>query len=119
MDKAGYLIAVASSDGIVVNTHFGRAKDFYIYQVDDFDEIHLREKREVAPVCEGGNHNEERLKETLSKLSDCQYLLVSRIGDGAVTMAESMEIESYEIPGVITESVEQLIKYIKIKKLFA
>ena len=31
MDKEEYKIAVASSDGIVVNNHFGRAKDFYIY----------------------------------------------------------------------------------------
>lgn len=29
MDKEEYKIAVASSDGIVVNNHFGRAKDFY------------------------------------------------------------------------------------------
>ncbi len=118
MDKEEYKIAVASSDGIVVNNHFGRAKDFYIYQIDDKEEIHFLEKRSVTPVCERGNHDDEKLKTNLEKLRDCKYLLVSKIGRGAADMAEGFGIESYEIPGIIEESIEQLIKYIKIKKLF-
>ena len=61
MDKQKVLVAIASSDGIVVNSHFGKTDKFYIYE-----------------VCE----------------------------------------EPYEIPGEIRESIEQLIKYIKIKNLF-
>ncbi len=118
MDKKVYKIAVASSDGIVVNSHFGRAKDFYIYQRDDKEQIHFLEKRSVTPVCEGGTHNDEKLRTNLEKLCDCKYLLVSRIGNGAANMAAEFGIESYEIPGIIEESIEQLIKYIKIKKLF-
>ena len=118
MDKKEYKIAVASSDGIVVNNHFGRAKEFYIYQIDDKEQIHFLEKRKVTSVCEGGNHDNERLKTNLEKLGDCKYLLVSRIGSGAASVAESLGIESYEISGMIEESIEQLIQYIKIKKLF-
>lgn len=118
MDKEEYKIAVASSDGIVVNSHFGRAKDFYIYQIDDKEQIYFLEKRSVTPVCEGGTHENERLKINVEKLEDCTYLLVSRIGNRAVDMAASFGIESYEIPGIIEKSIEQLIKYIKIKKLF-
>ena len=118
MDKEEYKIAVASSDGIVVNTHFGRAKDFYIYHIDDEEQMHFLEKRSVTPVCEGGDHDNEKLKVNLEKLMDCKYLLVSRIGSGAADMAAACGIESYEIPGIIEESVEQLIKYMKIKKLF-
>ena len=33
MDEKDYRIAVASSDGIVVNNHFGRARAFYIYEL--------------------------------------------------------------------------------------
>ncbi len=117
MDKEEYKIAVATSDGIVVNTHFGRAKDFYIYHIDE-EQMHFLEKRSVTPVCEGGNHDNEKLKANLEKLWDCKYLLVSRIGSGAADMAKCFGIESYEIPGIIEESVEQLIKYIKIKKIF-
>lgn len=118
MDKEGYKIAVASSDGIVVNNHFGRAKDFYIYQIDNKEQMRFLEKRSVIPVCEGGNHDDEKLRANLEKLGDCKYLLVSRIGSGAADMAAGFGIESYEIPGIIGESIEQLIKYIKVKKLF-
>lgn len=117
MDKEDR-IAVASSDGIVVNSHFGRAKEFYIYLVDQDEQISFLEKRAVVPVCDRGNHDQERLSENLQKIKDCNYLLVSRIGDEAERIAKEYGIDSYEIPGVITESIEQLIKYTKIKKLF-
>lgn len=34
-------VAVASSDGIVVNSHFGRARDFYIYEVSENEDTVL------------------------------------------------------------------------------
>jgi predicted Fe-Mo cluster-binding NifX family protein len=113
-----YRVAVASSDGIVVNSHFGRAGKFYIYQISEDEELHLIEERKVVPVCEGGNHNDERLNENLDRLKDCDFILVSRIGDGAAYEANKRGIDSYEIPGVIEESILQLLKYIKLKKLF-
>lgn len=33
-------------------------------------------------------------------------------------MAESLGIEAYELPGIIEESINQLIKYVKIQNLF-
>jgi predicted Fe-Mo cluster-binding NifX family protein len=116
MDKERCLIAAASSDGIVVNQHFGRASAFYIYESAD-GIAEFVEKREVVPVCEGGNHDEIRLLENLKKFSDCKYLLVSKIGDGAAAVAESLGIACYEIPGVIEESIEKMQNYEKIKEL--
>lgn len=116
-DQEEIKIAVASSDGIVVNNHFGRAKTFYIYKVKE-DDQELLEKRELEPVCEMGNHDDNRLLENIQKLIDCDYLLVSRIGDGARAAALNAGIEAYEIPGIIEKSIEQLINYIKIQNLF-
>ena len=116
MDKQKVLVAIASSDGIVVNSHFGKTDKFYIYEVCE-DNISFIEIREVEHVCNGGNHDEDKLEKNMQRISDCKYLLVSRIGNGAVTVAESYDIEPYEIPGEIRESIEQLIKYIKIKNL--
>ena len=118
MDKGVYKIAVASSDGIVVNKHFGKAELFSIYEADDEGNIRLLETRSMKAVCESGNHDESRLRENLSQLSDCSYLLVSRIGNEASLIAESMGINAYEIPGIIQDSVNKLIQYIKIQKLF-
>jgi len=119
MAEKRYLVAAASSDGIVVNRHFGKAECFYIYEVDEEEGIRFIEKREVVPVCDGGNHDESRLKENVSKFADCSYLLVSRIGNGATAAVESMGIDPMELPGVIEESIHQLITYRKIQRLFA
>ena len=117
MGKKTEKIAVASSDGIVVNRHFGHADKFYIYETED-DDIRLLETRRVEPVCQGGNHDEKRLGENMDKIQDCTYLLVSKIGYGAVAAAEERGIMPYEIQGIIEESVQQLLNYIKIEKLF-
>ena len=47
-----YKIAVASSDGINVNVHFGAAESFLIYTVDDAGSFALSEKREVPEDVE-------------------------------------------------------------------
>ena len=116
MDEKKNLVAVASSDGIVVNQHFGRAGTFFIYEVSE-TEIKQQEVREVTPVCMGGNHEEERLKKNVEKISDCRYLLVSRIGNQAAHIAEGYGIQSFEIPGMIPESIDQMMKYKKIQEL--
>lgn len=111
-------IAVASTDGKVVNQHFGRANKFYILETDeDTAEFKLSEERNAVPVCHGGDHEENQMKQAVSNLSDCQYVLVSRIGMRARNELETLGIEVYEIPGVIDEAVDKLIRYIKIQKL--
>lgn len=117
MVKETEKIAVASSDGIVVNRHFGHTDKFYIYEIAD-DDVKLLGTRKVEPVCQGGNHDDRRLGENIDKIGDCKYLLVSKIGYGATKVAEQRGIIPYEIPGVIEESIQQLLNYIKIKKLF-
>lgn len=118
MDKGSYKIAVASSDGIVVNNHFGRASKFYIYQASLDGDITFIEQRNVSPVCEMGNHDDGRLNENLDEFTDCEYILVSKIGDGAAFAARQKGIESYEIPGIISESIHKMIQYVKLQKLF-
>lgn len=117
MDNKNISIAVASSDGIVVNKHFGRASKLYIYIISG-EELKLLEMREVTPVCNGGNHDDIQLEENMKIIADCDYLLVARIGNGAVQAAAKYNIDAYEIPGIIEESIDQLIRYIKIKELF-
>ena len=118
MDKESYRVAAASSDGIVVNSHFGKAGSFHIYEVDDSGNIEYLEERILEPVCNGGNHVESRLRENLEKLKDCRYLLVSRIGGGAAAAAEDAGIIPMELAGLIEDSIEELIKYRKLQSLF-
>ena len=112
-----YLIAVASSDGIVVNNHFGHAAKFYVFEFSE-GRIELKEIREVNPVCHTGEHDDDRLNENAERFSDCDFVLASKIGDGARAVLESKGIACYEIPGIITGSIDKLIRYEKVNKLF-
>lgn len=107
-----------SSDGIVVNQHFGRASLFGIFNVLQDNTIQLTETREVVPLCEAGEHESKRMLESVKRLSDCKYVLVSRIGQSAVSVLEQEGIIPIELPGIIEESVQKLITYEEIQNLF-
>jgi len=74
-------VAVVSSDGKVINQHFGKASRFYIFEVDG-DKIQFLEVRETIPVCGSAEdgHADEILNRAISLISDCEVLLCSRIG---------------------------------------
>ena len=113
-----YRIAIASNDGIVVNEHFGKAKVFHIAEADsEYLNLEYLEKRNVTPVCKGGDHNDEELLKNIRQLKDCQYVLVSKIGFRAENLLEENNIIAFEIPGLIEESVEKLLNYIAIQKM--
>lgn len=113
-----YKVAVATSDGIVVNQHFGRARTFFIYDIDEEGGYTLLETRNLPPVCNGGNHEDSKLEGNIQKLADCKYILVSRIGMGAAARAEQAGITPMELPGMIGDSIDRLTAYEKIQSLF-
>ncbi|MGI6108435.1 MAG: NifB/NifX family molybdenum-iron cluster-binding protein [Eubacteriaceae bacterium] len=111
-------IAAASTDGKLVNQHFGKTDIFYILNADEESgSIELEEERHVVPVCSNGDHEDNRLTETIQQISDCQYVLVSRIGGRAGQKLERQGITACELPGIITESVDKLLRYTKVQRL--
>lgn len=116
MDNS-YKIAAASSDGIVVNQHFGHAATFLIFEVTSDGHFRFIETRTVEPVCSYGNHDDGKLIENLQKLQDCKYLLVSKIGIGASIQAEQLGITPMELPYVIEESIRKVISFEQIQNL--
>ena len=112
-----YKVAVASSDGIVINQHFGRADTFYIYEVTETGKYRLLETRIIAPVCNGGNHDDNGLWDNVSKFKDCKYILASRIGMGAANAMEQSGIIPMELPGIIGNSIGRLIAYEQLQSL--
>lgn len=96
-------VAVASSDGIVVNQHFGRADSFYIYEVSQGKEPVLLEKRKGKPFCHGGSHEEGELLDATELLADCRKVYVSQIGRGAELELARIGIHAVTAPGLIEE----------------
>lgn len=106
-----YKIAIASTDGKVVNEHFGRADRFYIMEVNDQDEFTYLETRTTDIACQGGSHNEDGLQRTVELLSDCRYVLVKQIGPGAEYALCRKGISAFAIAHYIDDAVRKLIHY--------
>lgn len=77
-------VAVVSSDGKVINQHFGKASGFLIFEVDDGN-IRFIENRANTPVCGSAEygHSDNALSSTISLISDCNAVLCASIGSAA------------------------------------
>ncbi len=104
----GIRVAIASSDNIVVNQHFGHTQHFYIYEVYGEKEYHYIEDREVKPPCSFGEHDQNMLEEAVRSIHDCQYILCTRIGGGARFLLSEFGIQSYEIGDYIEDSLKRI-----------
>lgn len=104
----GYRIAIASSDGKVVNTHFGHAGQFYIAQIEN-GSWQILERRDVTRACHEQSHSESGFDAVLDVLSDCQAVLVSRIGYGASAYLISKGIRVFETAGFIEDVLDRVV----------
>lgn len=76
-------IAIASTDGKTVNSHFGHADTFYIYKQSD-SSLEFIEKRAATPYAANNpkhSFNEESFNRTVVALSECSKVLCTKIGD--------------------------------------
>ena len=100
-------VALASSDGIHVNEHFGRARRFVIYRLRDGQWERL-EDRENLPACSGQEHGDGLLEQTADLLSDCRGVVVDRIGATAVDVLVSRRILPFMLSGSVAEALATL-----------
>ncbi|WP_143319439.1 NifB/NifX family molybdenum-iron cluster-binding protein [Clostridium sp. HBUAS56010] len=113
-----YKIGIASSDGKVINLHFGRADVFYIVEADSEDmTFRYGESRQTIPVCQGQEHDNDKLLALADILKDCDYVLVSKIGEGARAALAGNSTLAFELPGFIEDSVKRLLSYVEVEKL--
>ncbi len=111
--KKSLKMAIASSDGKVINQHFGKARRFIIIESDG-EEIKVVEVRENNPACgtlEYGGHADDMLDRSISLIGDCDAVLCSRVGGGAAEVLLSRGVEPVEAPGFIEENTLAYAKY--------
>ncbi|KKM09360.1 hypothetical protein SY88_19150 [Clostridiales bacterium PH28_bin88] len=100
-----YKIAVASSDGRVVNQHFAAATHFAIFEIGEGGDYRFVELREALPIRTGISRNGQGLEYMAEVIRDCQAVLVSWVGPGTVRVLRSKGIEAAEIPHYIPEAI--------------
>ena len=114
MERVGYRVAIASTDGRNVDQHFGRCECFLIVDVDEDGSFEEIEARYVTPVCMGGYHDQDKLKKGAEALLDCNFVLAAKIGPGAMDELEERGIAAFQIPGPVAASLGKLDKYLKL-----
>jgi nitrogen fixation protein NifX len=105
-----YKIAVASSDGKVINQHFGRATQFLIFEVDGED-FQFQRRLNVTPFCDNGEHDDNKLQNATEALFGCRAVLTSQIGKGAEQILARNGIESFAIGDFIEDAIKKLARY--------
>lgn len=96
-------VAVTSSNGKTINSHFGKAKTFFVYDIKDKEIIFL-EKRSSPGYCSTNPKHAFRA-EDFSKVAevieDCQALYTKQIGAVPAEKFKSMGIEVSQKEGEI------------------
>ena len=138
-----YKVAVATSDGKTVDSHFGHVSNFLIFEVDEesgkFEDI---EDRDVKAACSGGTcagtdaassdkassdcgsgagcggHNgaaegASQMDEIAAALSDVDYVLCARIGPHAIRALARKNITAYDIVLPIDEAILKINEFRK------
>jgi hypothetical protein len=80
-DTMSFKVAITTSNGKLINQHFGHCSEFTIVEVDEnTGNWEFAEKRNVEQTCQEFFHDEDHIDEVAKMLSDCLYLLTYRIG---------------------------------------
>lgn len=102
-------VAVASSDGKYINKHFGMASQFLIFELNDDGTYEFLELRENKPACSVEGHSELSMEESVELISDCQAIIASQIGPGAIDILLKNNIDPYIAPTFIEDALKQLV----------
>lgn len=103
-------IALASSDGINIDQHFGKAIFFRVYQLDNSGYEFIESRDAVAACQHVRTHSSTDFDTIIKLLSDCDAVLVSKIGEGAAAYVISKGLRVFEVSGSIDGVLNKLIE---------
>jgi len=108
-----YRIAAASTDGKVINEHFGRAASFLIYDIDAAGFSFVEKREIIKPLCGScaDGHNDDSLSASVEALADCAAVVAERIGPTGRRALALNNISVFEQPDKIDNVLTKLAAY--------
>lgn len=112
-----FKIAIASSDGKYIDQHFGQAPDFFIFEIKENQDFEFIEVRKNIPPYDDPNlleNHHNALAKSADLISDCEVVLASQIGPGAIKTLLSCKIQPYTVPNLL---IKDALKKLASSKL--
>ena len=107
------LIAVTSSEGIMVDTHFGKAGRFLVYLIEQ-DQVQLAHVVAVPAYCGGSGPGHSLMPEKLAAiaraLGDCRVVVTAMIGDAPREELERLGITVHCLEAPVADVVREVVK---------
>ena len=102
-------IAVASSDGNVVDLHFGDTDRFLIFEIEEgkskFHEIREKTKMQL-------NNHQERWLSSIDIINDCKAVLCKKIGNEPIIVLRELGIKPIQLDCDVKEAVNECSKHL-------
>lgn len=98
-------IAVASSDGSTINVHFGQAKSFLLFEVEEDGTYRQTGEREILSFVGCGSGDDHGHDGTASQLAGVDAVLAEQIGPGAVNALQARGIKAFGVRGPIEKTL--------------
>jgi len=111
-------VAFATTDGINVDEHFGRAGMFAIYELteDGYRFVEIRQfsegrDSEIEKTKGMGEIHEDRVQRKVDRLSDCKIIYLAEIGGPSAARLARKGIMPLKVKEVVTieESLKKLL----------
>jgi predicted Fe-Mo cluster-binding NifX family protein len=118
-----YKIAIASTDGVNIDKHFGSTNSFIIININDDGSYERLEERAVEEnqnnqksCCGGsscGSHSESNIQKKIDTIIDCRAVLCSKCGHGSEKQLGENNITTFQINLTIDKALNSVINYYK------
>lgn len=102
-------IAVASTDGKIVDLHFGDTNHFLIFKIED-GEGKFHEIRKKTPMTL--NNHGERWIASLVLINDCKAVISSKIGKKPTRELRKLGIKPIQLDCNVKEAVNECSKHL-------
>ncbi|MDR3602158.1 MAG: NifB/NifX family molybdenum-iron cluster-binding protein [Desulfosporosinus sp.] len=116
--QISYTFAVATKTGLLVDQHFGKAEEFYIYTYQD-SKVDFLERRTVRKYCSGVGARDEdeddsKMQSILEAISGCAAVFVVMIGERPSQILEDHKIKIFQTCERIEEAIEKSIQELEL-----
>lgn len=102
-------IAVASTDGKVIDLHFGDANRFLIFELEE-GEGKFQEMREKTSIPL--NNHQERWVASIDLINDCKAVLCNKIGDEPTIELRKLGIKPIQLDCDVKDAIEECSKHL-------